>query len=263
MDGSSVGLRSIDCSPFGAPHVIVGTNRCEIHLVSGSEHKPLIYAHASHAYACAWNPKHLHQYVTSSKEGVICLWNAELRQIIAMCALNPRTPARSLCFSPDARHLAVGCGDNSLKVMSVECPGEPPLSTQIFSATIAAEPLSVVRYSPNGHFLVTGSHDNIMDLFACQSQDRYQHIRRCYGHSSYITHIDWSCDSSCFMSNCGAYEQLFWNPRTGKRMQKNQRDTRMAEWTCSLGFHVMGIFPDFSDGGVLFLMLLVYRNACL
>lgn len=248
MDNSSVGLRSVDCSPFGAPHVIVGTSNCEIHLVSGAEHKPLIYAHAAHAYACAWNPKHQHQYVTSSKEGVLCLWNAELRQIIAKCALTPRTPARSLCFSPGGRHLAVGCGDNSLKVLLAECPGEPPMSSHVFSACVAAEPISVVRYSPNGHFLVTGSHDNTIDLFACQSNDGYTHVRRCFGHSSYITHIDWACDSSCFMSNCGAYEMLFWNPRTGKRLQKNQRDTRMAEWTCSLGFPVMGIFPDFSDG---------------
>ena len=35
-------------------------------------------------------------------------------------------------------------------------------------------------------------------------------------HSSYITHIDFSCDGVNLHSTCGAYELLFWNVSEGK-----------------------------------------------
>ena len=35
-------------------------------------------------------------------------------------------------------------------------------------------------------------------------------------HSSYITHIDYSCDGANLHSTCGAYELLFWDLAKGK-----------------------------------------------
>lgn len=73
-------------------------------------------------------------------------------------------------------------------------------------------------------------------------------IARCVGHSSTVTHIDWSSDSSVLMSNCQAYELLFFDPRTGKQVKETQRDTQWATWTGILGFDVMGIWHKDSDG---------------
>lgn len=117
---------------------------------------------------------------------------------------------------------------------------------QLCSQKRAYEGLLVCAYSPDGRHLVTGSNDNHIDLFSVP--DGYAHLRRCAGHSSYITGIDWSADSSLFQSTCGAYELLYWDAASGRQAKANQRDTRFASWTCTLGFPVMGIFPDFSDG---------------
>jgi WD40 repeat protein len=260
QQGSSVGtFRSMLTAAHAAVHDahtcaardtlsrVVLVRRGDVHLVSGSEHRPLVFGHAAHAYAAAWNPKHQHQFVSAGKDGVF-LWSAQQRQLVAKCSLGAGVEPSSVCFSPDGSHVAVGCASGALHVLLTDCGGEPPLSMQAFSTAVAEEALSVVRYSPNGHYLATGSHDNFIDLFACKSGSAYGHLRRCYGHSSYITHIDWAADSSVFVSNCGAYELLHWEARTGKRVTRTQRDTRMAEWTCALGFPVMGIFPDFSDG---------------
>jgi hypothetical protein len=49
-------------------------------------------------------------------------------------------------------------------------------------------------------------------------------------------------------SSCAALELLYWNPRTGKQMTGNQRDTEWANFTCVVGFPVMGIWPKCADG---------------
>lgn len=49
---------------------------------------------------------------------------------------------------------------------------------------------------------------------------RYQRLCRCSGHSSYITHIDWSLDGRLIQSNCGAYELLYFDAQTGKQVSR-------------------------------------------
>ena len=71
---------------------------------------------------------------------------------------------------------------------------------------------------------------------------------KCLGHSSTVTHLDWAADSSVLQSNDQAYELLYFDPRTGKQVKENQRDTQWASVTCTLGFGVMGIWPMYSDG---------------
>lgn len=41
---------------------------------------------------------------------------------------------------------------------------------------------------------------------------------------------------------------MYHNPLTGKKVPDNQRDTKWDTWTAVLGFPVMGIWPDGSDG---------------
>jgi hypothetical protein len=43
----------------------------------------------------------------------------------------------------------------------------------------------------------------------------FKHVRRLKGHTSYVTHLDWSADSSLIQSNCGAYEILYWDVAKG------------------------------------------------
>ena len=70
-------------------------------------------------------------------------------------------------------------------------------------------------------------------------------------HSSYITHIDFSHDSSKLHSNCGAYELLFWDVNTGRQLTKGATDLRdefWDTWTATLGWPVQGIWPKESKG---------------
>ncbi|XP_064159216.1 echinoderm microtubule-associated protein-like 2, partial [Anguilla rostrata] len=62
------------------------------------------------------------------------------------------------------------------------------------------------------------------------------------GHSSFVTHLDWSADSQYIVTNSGDYEILFWEAASGKHL--TSADTvRNLEWatsTCVLSFSVFG-----------------------
>ncbi|XP_023273951.1 echinoderm microtubule-associated protein-like 3 [Seriola lalandi dorsalis] len=71
------------------------------------------------------------------------------------------------------------------------------------------------------------------------------------GHSSFITHLDWSKDGKYIMSNSGDYEILYWDIASGCKLLRNRFDSKDREWasyTCVLGFHVMGVWLEGSDG---------------
>lgn len=72
----------------------------------------------------------------------------------------------------------------------------------------------------------------------------------CSGHTSTVTHLDWSSDGELLMSNCAAHEILVWGVRDGKRHAqpgKALAATHWHDWTCYLGFPVQGIWPPGSN----------------
>ena len=100
--------------------------------------------------------------------------------------------------------------------------------------------------------LAAGSHDLVVDIY--DVANGYAHLSRCRGHQATITNLDWSLPDPArggrrvLQSTCASYELLYWDPVTGKQILANQRDALWETWSCALGFPVMGIWPDGSDG---------------
>uniref|UniRef100_A0A8C4SRZ1 EMAP like 4 n=1 Tax=Erpetoichthys calabaricus TaxID=27687 RepID=A0A8C4SRZ1_ERPCA len=114
------------------------------------------------------------------------------------------------------------------------------------------EQLSVMRYSVDGFLLAVGSHDNFIYLYNVSENGRkYSRYGKCSGHSSYITHLDWSPDNKFIMSNSGDYEILYWDIPSGCKLIRNRSECKDIDWatyTCVLGFQVFGVWPEGSDG---------------
>ncbi|XP_007439932.2 echinoderm microtubule-associated protein-like 4, partial [Python bivittatus] len=114
------------------------------------------------------------------------------------------------------------------------------------------EQLSVMRYTVDGTFLAVGSHDNFIYLYIVTENGRkYSRYGKCTGHSSYITHLDWSPENKYIMSNSGDYEILYWDIPNGCKLIRNRSDCKDIDWTtytCVLGFQVFGVWPEGSDG---------------
>ncbi|CAL8300401.1 unnamed protein product [Boreogadus saida] len=93
----------------------------------------------------------------------------------------------------------------------------------------------------NGNFLAIGSHDNYIYIYAVAEQGRkYSRVGKCSGHSSFITHLDWSVDSQYLVSNSGDYEILYWIPSVCKQVVsvETTRDITWGTSTTMLCFEV-------------------------
>lgn len=106
---------------------------------------------------------------------------------------------------------------------------EPFMHTVLFEVKDNEEGIDDVKFSPNGQYCATGSHDNFIDIYLIDDPDsgKWHRTGRCKGHSSYISHIDWDIDSRCIQANDAAYELLFWRP-DGHQEVVNQRDTKVS-----------------------------------
>merc|ERR1712031_75874 len=76
------------------------------------------------------------------------------------------------------------------------------------------------KFSPDGKTLAIGSHDEKVYLYDGKT---FTLRAKCEKHNSFITHLDFSADSAYIQSNCGAFEQLFYNAMDGTYINSCQR----------------------------------------
>jgi len=147
-----------------------------------------------------------------------------------------------VAFSPDGKFIAVGFMTGEFTVLDGVSLAE------VVSKRDRKEEISDLKYSPNNSLLAVGSHNNFIDIY--NASKRYERLATCKGHSSFITHLDWSLDSQYIQSNCGAYELLFWNSTTGAQIKSisTMKDVRWATQTCVIGWSVQGVIPPGDDG---------------
>ncbi|NXB64918.1 EMAL1 protein, partial [Struthidea cinerea] len=183
------------------------------------------------------------QFFTCGHDKHITLWDATTHHPIWNKIVED--PAQSSGFHPSASVVAVGTLTGRWFVFDTETKDLVTVHTD------GNEQLSVMRYSPDGNFLAIGSHDNCIYIYGVSENGRkYTRIGKCSGHSSFITHLDWSVNSQYLVSNSGDYEILYWIPSACKQVVsvETTRDIEWATYTCTLGFHVFGVWPEGSDG---------------
>ncbi|KAM5137941.1 echinoderm microtubule-associated protein-like 3 isoform 2-T2 [Mantella aurantiaca] len=259
--------------------LLVGTTKNA--LLKGSlEHgfTPVIQGHTDELWGLATHPTQ-NFFMTCGHDKQLCIWNGSGHTLSWACILED--PGLCADFHPNGREACVGLSTGKWLVVDMH-------SHSILSVhSDGNEQLSVVRYSPDGNYLAIGSHDNVIYIYSTgnnrkgdysrdssleekdSSQEegespkgegdnsvsdrvqRYMRYGKCMGHSSFITHLDWSKDGKYIMSNSGDYEILYWDIASGCKLLRNRFESRDREWatyTCVLGYHVFGVWPEGSDG---------------
>lgn len=123
------------------------------------------------------------------------------------------------------------------------------LDVKIKSLKDADEWCEVIKYSPCGKYLATGSHDNAIYVYDVHND--YSLYFKCAKHNSFVTSLDWSADSTYIRSVCGAYEKLYYNIKDkafDAAGLSNTKDTIWASYSAKIGWDVEGIYPSGEDG---------------
>uniref|UniRef100_A0A8C1CWU6 EMAP like 2 n=1 Tax=Cyprinus carpio carpio TaxID=630221 RepID=A0A8C1CWU6_CYPCA len=183
------------------------------------------------------------QFVTCGQDKQVYLWDTSSHLPLWSKAIED--PGRAVGFHPSGTVLAVGTMTGRWLVLDTDT------RDLVFMHTDGNEIISVVKYSPDGAYLAVASHDNFVYIYSVTENGRkYSRVGKCTGHSSFVTHLDWSTDSHFIVTNSGDYEILFWEASSGKHITSADA-VRNLEWatsTCVLGFSVFGIWPEGADG---------------
>ncbi|XP_078391038.1 echinoderm microtubule-associated protein-like 3 isoform X1 [Cetorhinus maximus] len=227
-----------------ADDLLIGTTRNAILRGRFTEpFTPIVQGHTDELWGLATHPFR-DLFLTCAHDKQVCLWD----QVQHTLEWSKTLEETGLCADFHCSGAVVAVGLQTGRWMVLDCE-----TKDLVSSTVDGnEQLSVVRYSPDGNFLAIGSHDNYIYLYTVtESGRKYCRFGRCMGHSSFITHLDWSQDSHFIMSNSGDYEILYWDIGGGCKLLRNRYECKDLEWvsyTCVLGFHVFGVWPDGSDG---------------
>ncbi|XP_044291636.1 echinoderm microtubule-associated protein-like 1 isoform X2 [Varanus komodoensis] len=223
--------------------VLIGTTRNFVLQGSLSgDFSPITQGHTDELWGLTVHPSKP-QFFTCGQDKHITLWDAISHRPIWNKTIED--PAQSSGFHPSGSVVAVGTLTGRWFVFDTETKDLVTVHTD------GNEQLSTMRYSPDGNYLAIGSHDNCIYIYSVNDSGRkYSRIGKCSGHSSFITHLDWSANSQHLVSNSGDYEILYWVPSACKQVVsvETTRDIEWVTYTCTLGFHVFGVWPEGSDG---------------
>ncbi|KAL1507272.1 hypothetical protein AB1Y20_008120 [Prymnesium parvum] len=303
------GVKSLDCWP-GSNEMVVGTDKCDVYkikLTGGggkgeqltAEPTLLVKGHNYDVNGLAKHPNLHSVFVTTCRSDKMYIWEATIKGPVGEATL-PGKLATAVAFRPDALHIAVGTTDGAVYIFKElndwkEKTAPPKLTKvqgmQSWPIRDCISEISELKYSPDSSTLAVASHDQFVDLYDAEATTgsdgrqvhRYVRLRRCVGHSSTVSHVDWSVDSKLMQTQCNAYELLYWdtdrahlvwndakssegtrvvNQRRswlyGKQVRDSSRideirDTSWATWSCKLGFNVMGIWPpDYKNDDINF-----------
>eukprot|EP00735_Rhodelphis_limneticus_P013833 TRINITY_DN778_c0_g1::TRINITY_DN778_c0_g1_i1::g.18392::m.18392 TRINITY_DN778_c0_g1::TRINITY_DN778_c0_g1_i1::g.18392 ORF type:complete len:868 (+),score=361.39,sp/Q05BC3/EMAL1_MOUSE/34.07/6e-133,WD40/PF00400.27/0.14,WD40/PF00400.27/0.00013,WD40/PF00400.27/3.4,WD40/PF00400.27/1.3,WD40/PF00400.27/0.0074,WD40/PF00400.27/1.2e+03,WD40/PF00400.27/0.56,WD40/PF00400.27/0.00013,WD40/PF00400.27/0.003,WD40/PF00400.27/9.9e-06,HELP/PF03451.9/3.3e-16,HELP/PF03451.9/3.9e+03,Cytochrom_D1/PF02239.11/1.9e+02,Cytoc len=207
--------------------------------------KLIMESHSSEVWGLAPHPNG-QSYLTAADDKDLREWSVAAHKVTRTVTLPEKT--RCAHYSYDGKYVVVGHTNGAISVLDGSTLAV--LSTR----KDRKEEISDVKFEPQGYRIAVGSHDNFIDLYNVASGDAGLELKKyatCKGHTSFITHVDWSADGRFLQSNSGDYEILYWDAKTGKQVTDGSlgfRDMEWASFTCILGWPVNGIWPPDSDG---------------
>ncbi|XP_064623638.1 echinoderm microtubule-associated protein-like 2 isoform X5 [Lineus longissimus] len=206
------------------------------------EFSPVVQGHTDELWGLAIHPNQ-HQFLSCAYDRHVYLWDALTHTVVWSKELNDM--AHSACFYPEGDIVAIGTQTGRWLVIDTT-------AREIIAVhTDGNEQIECLEYSPDGRFIAIGSRDNSIYVYQTTEGGRkYSRVGKCTGHSSFITHLDWSEDSQFIQSNSGDYEILYWSSSNCHQVPSasNMRDVKWKTQSCTLGFTVAGIWPEGADG---------------
>ncbi|XP_037293289.1 echinoderm microtubule-associated protein-like 2 isoform X5 [Manduca sexta] len=241
IEGHYGGVRVV-AEGRGSQLYIGTTKNCILHGDLELGFSPAVLGHVDELWGLACHPT-LPQFVTAGWDRLLQLWDGLSHSTVWSKDIEER--AQCCAWSTDGGVIAVGCLSGKWMVYD---PHSRELLTQHHDGS---EPIQTIQYSPDNKMVALGSRDNFIYVYRVDDNgSRYSRLGKCLGHSSYITHLDWSEDSQYIRSNSGDYELLFWNATTCRQVTSatSVRDVTWSTNTCPITYNTIGVWPENADG---------------
>ncbi|XP_075239148.1 echinoderm microtubule-associated protein-like 2 isoform X2 [Convolutriloba macropyga] len=240
------GVRQLVTSADGEKVFLGTTRNCILEGPFTSEQpqefKSLMSGHFEQLWGAAIHPTEP-KFLTCGQDKLVVLWSTETKQPLWTKLVD--YPLQSVAFHPTENVAAFGTSEGKWFAMDLETQEVLTLHSD------PKEQNDCIAYSPDASMLAVGSHDNGLYIYRVGEGGRkYSKMGKCFGHTSFVTHLDWSSDSQSLRSTSGDYEILYWNASSCKQNTDVQamKDVEWATGSCVLGYNVIGIWPEGADG---------------
>ncbi|KAJ3113153.1 Echinoderm microtubule-associated protein-like 1, partial [Nowakowskiella sp. JEL0407] len=221
----------------------------------GSGNKTQRYVMEAHSankdeelWGCAICPNREWEFVSCGDDGMVFKWDTRTRKLT--CKATLAGMCRAATYSPDGTIVAIGNDHGDVFILLAEDLSQVYTHKYVQRKGITTKKhnVEVVRFSPNGKFLIVAGHDLVVDVYDVPQGMKY--LGSCKGHSSYITQVDFSLDSQFIQTNSADYELLFWSIPSCKQITSAtaMRDVKWETQSCVLGWAVQGIWEKGMDG---------------
>nr|XP_019556864.2 echinoderm microtubule-associated protein-like 2 isoform X1 [Aedes albopictus]XP_029731907.1 echinoderm microtubule-associated protein-like 2 isoform X1 [Aedes albopictus] len=203
---------------------------------------PIVMGHTDLLWSLSSHPQ-VAQFVTGGRDRLLQLWDSLSHSVVWSKDIGE--PIQTVQFSNTGDTIIVGGVGGRWMVFDT-------VTRELLAVyQDGQDVIQTIKFSPDSNLLALGSKDCGIYIYQCTKvPHRFSKIGKCAGHSSFISHMDWSKDSTVLRSNSGDYELLYWNP-TLCRQITTQSTVKNLEWatqSCTVSFETVGIWPENFDG---------------
>jgi len=244
---------SLNCEVISVQHlksrILIGTKGGDIFEAilpkNPAEFPSLTRITSSHSFGEVWglavNPVK-EEFATSGDDLTIRIWSLRTYEQTKIRVL-PHA-SRAVAYSPTGAVIAIGLVNGAVALMDANSLGLKVFSTWEHSSC----PISVLSFSPDGHFLAVGSKDNNVYLYTSSDKKMFRRQGVCCGHIGPITHLDFSSNSQYLRSNSDDMSVYYWdmNGNTIKTIS-TLRNTTWSTNTCVFSWGSQGVWSSSVD----------------
>ncbi len=237
-------------------HLVVGTTaNCvvevsfrispEVNAIEDVEVETLVHGHGGEVNSVAAVAGQ-DKFFSGGDDRSVVLWDAVAHKAVWSAEL--ADSVKSVASSADGSQFAVGL--ESGKIFSADL--ETKFLTEAYDA---GTEITALGFSPDGAFLGAAAKDHQVHVLQRKKEESeeaaFEINCTLTGHTSHVSHLDWSHDSAYLRTNSTDYEVLFWSVESKTQVTDAEEIDSIGGWAtqqCTLSFETLGIWPQLADG---------------